>query len=167
MKENLEKFKAWFSKLSLREKQAVSIGSVLLGIFIIYEAIWSPYLNHIQNMRQRIIAEQKNLLWMQSADKVLDKMNHSATKTPPVSVVVFLSQMQKHIDQAGLASFLTQLKQSTNDSIEMHFQKVEFNKLMAFMIDVMQQRPVLVLQFSVTTAGSPGIVNADLVMSQG
>ena len=92
--------------------------------------------------------------------------NKSATKNKPVSIVVFLSQMQDKIKSAGLENTLTQLKQSANESIEMHFQKVEFDKLMSFLIAVMKEHPVSISRLSVAATDAPGVVSADIVMKQ-
>ena len=166
MKAWWEKLKAWWHPLSLREKQAVAIGGSLLFIFLVYQCMWKPYLNHMESMRQRIISEQKTLLWMQSADKIMQMGNKSSAKSKSVSLVVFLSQMQGQIKLAGLEQYLTQLKQSANDSIEIHFQKVEFDKLITFLIDVMKKRPVSVTQMLVIAGDAPGYVSADIAMKQ-
>src|SRR5205085_7707129 len=113
----------------------------------------------------RIVSDQKTLIWMQSADKTMqNSSNKSAIKMKAVSLVVFLSQMQDKVKEVGLESTLTQLKQSANDAIEMHFQKVEFDKLMSFLIAVMKEHPVAISRLSVTGTDAPGVVNADLVM---
>lgn len=166
MKESLEKSKERWAQFSVREKQAVVVGGSLLAIFIVYQLMWSPALNHVENMRQRIATDQKTLLWMQSADKTMQQMGNKSAKNKPVSIVVFLSQMQDGIKQAGLENTLTQLKQSANESIEMHFQKVEFDKLMSFLVVVMKEHPVSISRLSVVATDAPGVVTADIVMKQ-
>jgi len=168
MKESWAKLKEWWANLAQREKQAVMAGSSLLGLFIVYQWMWTPYLDHIASMRERIASDQKTLLWMQSADQVLQKAeNKSIAKNKPVTLVVFLSQMQKQVKQSGLEKFLTQLKQSSNDSIEVHFQKVEFEKLIKFLATVMKTYPVSISHMTLVAAESSGYVNADIVIKQG
>lgn len=168
MRETLEKSKERWAALSVREKQAVLLGGSLLLIFLVYELMWSPALNHIQDMRKRIATDQKTLVWMQSADKTMQNAgNLSAMKMKAVSLVVFLGQIQDRVKQSGLESTLTQLKQSANESIEMHFQKVEFDKLISFLVATMKEHPVAISRFSVVATDAPGVVNADIVMKQG
>jgi len=168
MKDVWMKLKEWWINLALREKQAVMAGSILLGLFIVYQWMWTPYLNHIASMREKITHDQKTLLWMQSADQAIQKVeSKSIAKNKPVSLVVFLSQMQKQIKQSGLGQFLTQLKQSGNESIEIHFQKVEFEKLIKFLTTVMKTYPVSISHLTLVAADSSGYVNADIVIKQG
>ena len=157
------KLKEWWDQLALREQRAISMGGVLIAVFIFYQGIGSPSLHHLEVMRQKIVSAQKTLWWMQSADKVI-RSHLSVMKPPPVSPLVFLSQMHGQIKLAGLESFLTELKQSGNDSVEMHFQKIEFDKLAAFLIRVMKASPVTISQLSVSALEARGLVNAELVI---
>ncbi len=165
MKEMWLKWKEWWSQLALREKQAVMLGGPLLIIFILYQWIWSPYLDYVNGMRKRIGTEQKLLLWMQEADAAINKIaGQSKTKIKAVSPVMLLSVMKKQVNKAGLEQYLTQLKQATNESIELHFQKIEFDKLIKVIISVMKEQPVSILQMSVVADNTPGIVNADIIL---
>jgi len=167
MKAQFNKMKARWEELKTREKQAVLIGGGFLVFLIFYLGIWKPAMDHLQGLRERIVNQQKTLLWMQAADKILKKSgNPSIVKSKPVSLAVFLSQMQKRVRQTGLESFLVQLKQSDKDSIVMQFQKVEFDRFMTMLMTVMKEDPVAVTRLSVLASDAPGYVNADVVLSQ-
>jgi len=167
MKDTLEKSKERWMQLAEREKQAVLIGGLIVILFILYQCIWSPILNHIEDMRKRIATNQKTLLWMRSADRTMQNMGHQSAKKKTVSLVMFLSEMQHRIQSAGLLSSLTQLKQSANEAIEMHFQTVEFDKLIRFLLAVTHDYPVSISRFSVSKTDVSGVVSADIVMKQG
>ena len=165
MKEYGVKLKEWWSNLAPREKQAVTWGGALLGIFIIYQGIWSPYVDHIASMRNSIKSNQKTLVFMQEADKEIQKKeSQSNTKAKTTSPVALLGFLQKQINQSQLNQQLTQLKQATNDSIELHFQKIEFDKLMNFLIKIVKEQSVSITQLSATAESSPGVVNADVML---
>lgn len=165
MKEHWLKAKEWWAGLSLREKQAVAGGGVFLAIFIVYQWIWSPLVSQAAMMRKRIVTQQKSLLWMQAADKELQKaQGQSQTRNKSASPVVLLSVIQKQINHAGLESSLSQLKQASNESIEVHFQKVEFDKLVAMLTFLIKAQSISIAQMSVMAEGTPGIVNADVVL---
>jgi general secretion pathway protein M len=162
------KMNEWWTSLALREKQAVSIGGSLLGLFIFYMAIWSPYLDRVDNMRQRIQTEQKTLSWMEAADKEIHKIeNQSQQKSEAATPVVLLSYLQKQVTRTGLESSLSQLKQSSNDSIEMHFQKADFDKLVGMLISVAREQNIAISQMSATADNTPGMVAADVVLRLG
>ena len=51
--------KEWWMNLGLREKQSVSIGSLVVLLFILYEIIWSPISSHNDALRDEITHNQK------------------------------------------------------------------------------------------------------------
>lgn len=167
MKEYGMKMKEAWANLATREKQAVTLGGALLGFFIVYQWIWTPYLDGVDSMRKRIRSDQETLSWMRAADHEIQNIEaQSKGKASADSPVALLSQIQKQVQAAGLDKFLTQLKQATNKSIEMHFQKIEFEKLMGLLVSVLKQQNIAITQMTVTALNnSPGTVNADIVMS--
>lgn len=167
MKELWAKLKEWWSHLAPREKQVTSIGASLVILFIVYQWIWTPYLEGVDTMRHRITADQKTLLWMQAADKQIQTLEvQGKAKTKSVSPVVLLSQIQKQVNRSGLEQYLTQLKQTTNEAIEVHFQKVEFDKLITMLAKIMKEQDVSITRLSLIATDAPGYVNADMVMKQ-
>lgn len=166
MKEFWMKLKEWWSNLALREKQAVSIGGSLLVIFIIYFWMWTPYINHVASMREKITSDEKTLVWMQAADKAMQKAeDKTGAKTKSLSPVALLGEMQKQVKLSGLEGALTQLKQGANESIELHFQKVEFDKLIKLLAKAMKEKHVSVSHLSLISI-EPGLVSATIVMKQ-
>lgn len=160
------KLKERWAALAPREKQAVSIGGSLLLIFIVYQFIWMPSLQSVDDLRQHIKTDQKNLVWMQEADKELQQLNkQNQGKRSSMTPAVLLAAVKKKIVHAGLENYLTQLKQTTNDSIEIHFQKVEFDKLVDVLMQISKQEQVAISRWSVTVVdNAPGLVNADMVI---
>lgn len=160
-----EKAKEWWSTLAPREKQAVTIGGSLLGLFILYQFIWSPYLDHIADLRNNIAAKQKSLLWIQAANKEIHNIEtKNPTQTTAISPVTLLGYLQDQVQSSGMAPNMTQLKQSSNDSIDIHFQKVEFDQLIKFLTKVCKEQRVSIAQMSATAEGTPGVVSADIIL---
>lgn len=166
MNELWQKVKEWWSNLSLREKQAVAAGGSLLGIFILYQFIWSPFLDNVASMRKRINSDQKLLVWMEEADKKIKKIEgETKTQGKMISPVVLLGLIQKQINSSGLERSLTNLKQASTNSIELQFQKVEFDKLIKLLTTIIKAHGVTISQMSVTAETAPGIVNAEIVIT--
>jgi len=166
MKDRYLKYKERFDALAKREQLALVIGSAAVVLFILYELIWSPYLNAVANLRNRITDEQKTLQWMQSADRNMQHMQAVATNNQ-LSPVALLGVLQKEINSAGLSGELTGLKQSSSNAVQMNFQKVEFDKLIALLIKVIKQENVTISQMSVTADAAPGLVTGEIVLNLG
>ncbi len=164
MKEHWQKLQEWWSPLAVREKRAVMVAGAALALFIIYAGIWSPLMNQADLMRKRIGSEQKNLVWMQAADKSLQKIEtQTRARSKTISPVVMLTLMQKKTEQAGLGQYMTQLKQSSSDAINIQFKKVEFDKLLEMLITTAKEQPVEIAQLSIA-AQKPGWVDADIIL---
>lgn len=160
------KFLEWWSTLAVREQRAVTAGSVVLSLFILYAGIWSPILGHLTTMRKQIQTEQKNLLWMQTAEKEMQKYaGNKPQDMKSMTPLALISLLQKQIKQAGLEPALTGLKQAENDSVEMHFQKIEFDKLMTMLTSIVKEYHVNISQMTATAEATPGVVNADVSIS--
>jgi type II secretory pathway component PulM len=159
------KLKEWWLALAPREKYVVALGSVTVVLFLIYEIIWSPLVDGAANMRKRITTDQKTLAWMQSADKELTKLQQqSRASTTSLSPVALLAVLQKKMQQAGFDEAAVQLKQSSNDSVEIHFQKVPFDSIMKLLLSTVKEFNLTVTQMSAVAETTPGVVNADLVL---
>ena len=159
-----EKLMIWWNQLASREKKTISIGGLILIFFFIYQCLWTPLQSSLLNLRQRIISEQKTVLWMQSVDKMMQA--HGAIGRNKVSPVILLDQMQKQIRLHGLESGLGQLKQSENKSITMQFQKVEFDRLMTFLMGVVKENPVSITRLSVHALDVQGYVSTEIAIKQ-
>jgi general secretion pathway protein M len=159
------KFETWFDSLAEREKQIVTFGGIGVALLIIYALIYSPLVSHAAYLRDKIQTEQKTLIWIQAADKQIQAIEgQGKNKGKSVSPVLMLSILQKHITQAELDRNLTQMKQASNDSIQLQFQKVVFDKLITMLTAVMKENSVTISQMSVTAGSTPGIVNADIMI---
>ena len=165
MKEWQIKIKDWWQALSQREQQVVALGGIVISALLFYLIIWGPYLDRINTMRQHIKTEQQTLAWMQAADKEIKQFEvHSKNKNAATTPVILLSTLQKQIEEANLAPFLTDLKQSATDAIEIHFQKIEFDNLIRLLLTILKTQNVSITQMSVIAENSPGMVNADVIL---
>lgn len=165
MKESWVKLKEWWSSLAIRERQALMLLSGFLSIFLIYACVWSPLYNAANTKRNRITADQKILDWMVTADKEIQQLEHESHGTgKTVSPVVLLGVLQKQINHAELEQQLVQLKQINNDSVEMHFQKVAFDKVITLLSDLIKEENVTITQMSATAEKAPGLVDVDVTL---
>jgi type II secretory pathway component PulM len=119
-------------------------------------------------MRTSISKDQKTLLWMQSADSEISKAEGEAKQQKKsITPVELLSVVQQLVEEAGLTPTLTQSKQSSGDAVVLHFQKADFDRLMAVLIIILKEQNVTVTQFGAAAANAPGLVNADVTLKIG
>jgi type II secretory pathway component PulM len=166
MKDQWVKLKEWWSNLAIREQQALVTGALVLGVLVIYQVIWSPMVDHVAFLRHQIQTKENLLAWMQTTDKQIQQMQgRSQRGEKPLSPVVALSFLQKQIHQARLESQLSELRQVSADSLEMHFQKVEFVKFIRLLARVVSEQRLAIAQLLIRVESTPGIVTADVMFS--
>lgn len=154
--------KQWWLGLSLREKQIVSIGSMMAAIFIIYAWIWSPLNHKINTMRTQITQNQELLNWMQLADKQLE---NTSDQKKTVSSESLLSLTQHQIKQSTFANQLSELRQGENDTVQLSFKQISFDNLITWLMDAGREQGLTVTQMTVTAYNTPGIVSAELQLT--
>lgn len=162
MKENWVKVKDRWNALAKREKQMLSIGGGIVLLFLLYQCLWSPLLDHVEQLREKLQSSQKLLSWMQEADKKISV--NAAPSHPNVSPMMLLSQVKTQIQNANLAQNLKELKQSGSDTIEVHFQKVDFNALLQLLSNLSKNQGITLAKIAVVGLSTPGTVNADVYL---
>lgn len=162
----LNKYKEWWNNLAQREQRLLLIGSISLTLFMIYIFFWSPLSAASELMRQRISKNEKLVVWMQAVNQEINELTQfkSADKNKSYSPVEMISVLQNQINRAHLQDQLTQIKQTGNDAIEIHFQKVNFDKLSAMLIKLSETQNITITQIAVKATNSSGFVSADVTL---
>lgn len=154
-----------WNNLALREKQMVSAGALVISALIIYVLLWVPLNGKINDMRNQIRHNQDLLAWMIDADKRIQAAEKTTAPNPAIHNTGSLSSIvQKQINGTPLVSSLNQLHQVENDSVQLSFQKVDFDQLMQWLTQMTEQTGLLITQMSVTPSATPGIVAVELVI---
>lgn len=165
MKERLLKLKEWWQSLSQREKLTLSIGTLLSGIFFTYQFLWMPLVDANAEMRKQIVLQTKNLQWIEAASLAIKEAKPKQAQSTLTTPVMLLGLMQKQIEVRGLKKYLIQLKQSNNENITLKFQKVSFDKLMRFLINMNEEHSIIISQFNVSALPELGLVDAEISLA--
>lgn len=154
--------KSWWLNATLRERQVVTLGAILVGLFILYEITLVPLSNKVDSMRKQIQNNQTLLAWMQESDKRIKQLSSNPKNSSPKSTASLLNLLQTDIDKTSLAKNVSLLQQADNDSVQIHLQKAGFDNLMKWLINISQEQQLIILQASFVPEPTPGIVEADL-----
>jgi len=152
--------KDWWINLSAKEKQTVSIGSIVVGIFLVYQLIWLPIANSTEQLREKVLHNQALLSWMQESDKRIQLLENVQTPSA-VAKSSLLTTVQNALNKTTFASVVTQLQQSENNLVKLHFEKVNFDELVKW-LTVLSQEKIVIDQMTVIPSTTPGIVSAEL-----
>lgn len=159
--------KEWWQQLASREKNTVMVGGVVVLLFLIYALIWSPISSGVARLRNNITKNQQLLVWLQGVDKQLRILGGSQSETTTeafTSPAALLGWLQSSIQQAGIARQLTQIKEGADESITLHFQEIDFDTLIAWLVQAKQEQHFNITQMTVIKLAAPGVVQVDLVL---
>ena len=167
LKEWRERAESHWSTLSAREKKAVSIGGIFLGIFLIYIVLWLPLSHRVDFLRGSIEKSQKLLVWMQDADKQMRGALTNQQQAPLLSSTALLGWLQKSIQTSELSPFLYELKSGPNDTIEIQFQEVNFDRLISWLMKAQSQQHFTILRTTFVKGRGVGLVGAQITVRGG
>lgn len=166
MKEQWLKLKEWHANLQARERRIVNIGGAVVAFALFYLLFWSPFLNRVDDLRQHMGNQMKTLAWMKATDQQIKQLEGGGTQSKSnLSPVAMLAFLQSQIKLAGMKDALTELKQASNDSIQMQFKNVSFDQLIKLLISVIKNQQVTISQFSAEADATPGMVNASVIIN--
>jgi len=157
--------KEWWSNLSLREKQMVGSGSIVIILFLLYEILWSPLVDANDNLRIRIPHNRETLQSMQSADQRIQSLLKTSQQKTGHAAESLLGTLQTEIKQSTFASHLVQLREAENDSVQFNLRKINFDQLIIFLDGLWKKHSFIVSQITVVPTGAPGEVTVDVVMT--
>ncbi len=158
----------FWAKREKREQQTLVIGGGVVGLLLIYAILISPLFQHLSDLRDTIAHDEKTLAWMRGMDNAIAQYADQPIQTQKqLTTVDALATLQKAVQTSSLADGLTGLKQNNSNSVELHFQHISFDALMRFLGKLLKANALTITSFSSTATESPGVVNADIILSVG
>jgi general secretion pathway protein M len=159
---SLEPLLEKYGALSERERRMVLVGA-LAGLLIIVFGILLPLDHSVSKARQRLEKKRADLVWMQSVAPEL-----AATAPPPAaSGESLLLIVDRSARESGLAGALAGSEPGGTGNLSIRLEKAPFDALVAWLARLSQQNGVSVESATVEKAGTPGLVNAAIVLHAG
>lgn len=153
--------KEWWNSISLRDKRILSLGFLFIICIVSYEFLWLPLVTENQLLRQQLQNNKELIIWMRTVNEKI----HSLEKKTTVHSAGHssLSIVQSELEKTKLIEHITELKQAENDSVQLHFQAISFDKLMEWLIHLYQEQGLAVSRIEVTS-NNAGIINGQMVL---
>jgi general secretion pathway protein M len=155
----MKKFKLWFEQLQPRERQLVTVGLIVFGIFLPYQLIWSPLVNHAEYLQQQVVSQTGQLQWMQESLQEIRQLQGSAAvkQTGPL-----LSQVEQTADQNKLRGSIRKIQPEGERGVRIWMDNAAFDDVLMWLQRLQQQHSVEVVDLSVERQPDPGRVNLRL-----
>jgi general secretion pathway protein M len=159
---SMESLLASLDARSPRERRMLLIGGVALLLIIVF-GIWVPLDRSVAHAQQRLAKKRVDLAWMQSVAPEL-----AGSAPPPASNgESLLLIVDRSARESGLAKALAGSEPGSAGNLSIRLEKAPFDALVAWLARLSQQNGVTVESATVEKAGTPGLVNAAIVLHAG
>jgi general secretion pathway protein M len=155
--------RAWYERLSSRERRIVNIGGAVAGLLLVL-AVILPLNRNIAQARQRIDTKQGDLSFIQGALPQLSMAGPGAHIGSSENLVVLVDSSAR---ESGLGKALTSSQPTGTRELRVRFERVAFDGLVAWLARLAQSHGVSVQSAEIEFAGEAGLVNAGLVLKAG
>lgn len=157
--------KAWWLNLSIREKQTVALGLILISMLFIYAGIWIPLHSSVSTLREQVKQNQALLIWMQKTDQQIQSISPISSQKKPLDSKSLLSRTEAWVKKSAIAKDLSQLRQEKNNAVQLNFKEVDFDQLIAWLSDSRVKQGLAVTEISVKPIGKSGRVSVTLSLA--
>jgi len=145
--------------LSERDRRTLRIGGVIAVLLLIFGVI-VPLESSVSSAHKRINKKQDDLAWMRSVGPELAAAGPVRAGAGESLLVI----IDRSARESGLGGALAGSEPSGPGNLSVRLQKASFDTLVAWLARLSQQNGIRVDTASVESAGTPGLVNASLVL---
>jgi type II secretory pathway component PulM len=147
--------------LSERERRLVMICSGIAVLVLIF-GVLLPLDRSVSQARARITQKQADLSWMRSVEPELAAAPTTlAVNNTGESLIVVIDRSAR---EAGLGSSLAGSDPSGPGGLQVRLEKASFDAIVAWLARLSQQNGIQVEGATIDNAGTPGLVNAAIVL---
>jgi general secretion pathway protein M len=150
-----------YETLSPREQKMVKFGALALAAILIF-GVLLPLESSVSKARTRVTKKQQDLVWMKGVAPFLAAQG-PAHQNNGESLIVIVDRSAR---ESGLGSSLAGTDPSGAGGIQVRLEKAPFDAIIGWLSRLSQQNGIGVDGATIDGAGTPGIVNAAIVLKQ-
>ena len=145
-----------------RERRMVVIGAVCAALLLLLGVVL-PLDRSVARAREHLVQKQSDLAWMQSVGPSLAAAGPALTQTA-TSQESLLVTVDRTARAAGLGSALTSSEPAGANGLRVRLEKAPFDIMVGWLAQLAEQQSIGVESATIDNVGTPGVVNAGLVL---
>jgi type II secretory pathway component PulM len=146
--------------LSEKDLRTLKIGGIVAVLLLVYVLIQLD--SSVSSAHKRIVKKSDDLVWMRSHQMELASASQTLSGGAGGQSLLVIVDRSAH--ESGLASALAGSEPSGPNGLSVRLQKASFDNVVGWLGRLSQQNGIRVDSASIENAGSPGMVNAALVL---
>jgi general secretion pathway protein M len=158
----MNKLYAWYSNLQAREQRVVAIGSIALGVLILFGGILLPLESAVSAAVKTKDTRTEDLAWMRTNAPEVQAGGGAVPSDTGEAPVVLVDRVGR---EAGLGTSLRGT-QPTAAGVRVQLEAAPFDTLMTWLATLDERYGLSIESISVDRAARPGVVNANITLAQ-
>jgi general secretion pathway protein M len=160
--------KDWFESLDLRERQFVSVGSVVVIIALLYGLIWAPLDKKYSELQADMVKWQNATADLRPLRVAMANGGPAQTTTRSSSQQSPLIIVDTSLLSRGLDRYRRNSQPTTSNGIRVVFEDVAFDELVIWLGDLSEQYSMHLKNgsFSAGSSAAPGRINATVTLER-
>jgi len=151
----------WYHALNSREQRMVLFGSIAAAVIVLL-GVFLPLEHNVSRARARVAHKQDDLAFIQAA--VPQLAGAGATINAPTTQGALIVTVTSSAHEAGLGRSLSSTEPNGQGGLRVRLDRAPFDSMVTWLYRLSQQNGIHVESASVDAAGTPGLVNAGLVL---
>jgi general secretion pathway protein M len=147
--------------LSPRERRLLLMGAIAAVLILIF-GILVPLDRSVAHAQERLTKKRADLSWMQSVAPQIALMPAPSSNGESLLVII-----DRSARESGLASALSGSEPGSGGNLSVRLEKAPFDVLVGWLARLAQQNGVTVDSAIIEKSGTPGLVNANIVLHTG
>jgi len=148
----------WYRSLNERERRVVLLGGIAALVLLIL-AVLLPLDRSVASAHSRIARKQGDLAWMRGVAPFLAAAPAPPAGATPRSLVALVDGSAREAGLAGARS-----EPAGQNGLRVRLDKASFDSIVGWLARLSDQHGIRVDSATIDSAGSPGLVNAGIVL---
>ncbi len=159
----MNQLKDHWNALPPRTRQLATVGGALIGIMLLYSALWLPIQKDLTRLRDDVPRETAQLNTMRAQTPMIKAMRaRMSTSSGPLVPAIEQSALTY-----GVRSYATKIEAEGSNGARITLEQLPFNTLMTWLSDLQAAQGLAVEEASIEAQTAPGVVNAKLRLRTG
>lgn len=153
-----EMMRSYWAGLSERDRLVLSVGIVVVALYLLYMLIYAPLTNAVETRRKIWLEKQETLAWM--------KRQQGSKPSTKQANGPLLSLFSSALKRASFAQFPYQLQQRGAEGIELSFDNVPYVDFLTWLRKLNRDNQMNIRDLSVIHTSVAGVVKVNLVVDK-
>jgi general secretion pathway protein M len=155
---NMETIKSYWINLSERDRLVLSIGSIVLVVYLFYLLIYAPLTDAVETQSKVWIEKQETLAWMKRQSKVKPQSKQADRN--------LLSLFSTQLKQTSFSQFPYQLQQSGPDHVQLSFDNIPYVDFLTWLRKLNQRYTMSISELTAIPTQTSGVVKMNVVVEK-